>query len=100
MAHLLGITVKLETYRGPKYSGLALEEAEKLVKQTRERFPDKLAAPDQDFGERLDSSAAKVAFLQAERLRYRAEYREKRKNWVCSLLLQPAAYQVPGYPTC
>ena len=72
MAHLLGITVKLETYRGPKYSGLALEEAEKLVKQTRERFPDKLAAPDQDFGERLDSSAAKVAFLQAERLRYRA----------------------------
>ena len=81
MAHLLGITVKLETYRGPKYSGLALEEAEKLVKQTRERFPDKLAAPDQDFGERLDSSAAKVAFLQAERLRYRAEYREKRKEF-------------------
>lgn len=81
IAHMLGITVKLQTYRGPKYSGLALEEAEKLVEQTRQRFPDKLASTEDDFGQRLEQSAAKIAFLQAERLRYRAEYREKRKEF-------------------
>ncbi len=43
LAHLLGIRCKLEIYAGPRYSGLILEEAETLVKQTRQRFPDKLA---------------------------------------------------------
>jgi outer membrane protein assembly factor BamD (BamD/ComL family) len=79
LAHLLGINVKLETYRGPKYSGLVLEEAEKLVKQTRQRFPDKLSQ--KDYGERLEKAASQIAFLQAERLRYRAEYREKRREY-------------------
>ena len=40
LAHLLGIRCKLEVYAGAKYSGLVLEEAEKLVRQTRQRFPD------------------------------------------------------------
>ena len=71
LAHLLGINVKLENYRGPKYSGLVLEEAETLVRQTRERFPDKLA--EKDYGERVARIDAEIAFLQAERLRYRAE---------------------------
>lgn len=79
LAHMLGINVKLENYRGPKYSGLVLEDAEKLVKQTRERFPDQLAQ--KDYGERLEKAAAQVAFLRAERLRYRAEYREKRREY-------------------
>lgn len=81
IAHLLGVNVKLQTYRGPKYSGLALEEAEKLVRQTRERFPDKLASTEDDFGQRLEQLDAQISFLQAERLRYRAEYREKRKEF-------------------
>lgn len=78
-AHLLGINVKLQLYRGPKYSGLVLEEAETLVKQTRERFPDKLT--EKDYGERVERSAAEIAFLQAERLRFRAEFREKRNEF-------------------
>lgn len=81
VAHLLGINVKMQTYRGPKYSGLALEDAEKLVKQTRQRFPDKLRDNEDDSAKRLEDSASKIAFLQAERLRYRAEYREKRKEY-------------------
>jgi outer membrane protein assembly factor BamD (BamD/ComL family) len=79
LAHMFGIRVKLENYRGPRYSGLVLEEAEKLVKQTRERFPDKLA--EKDYGERVSRASAEIAFLQAERLRYRAEYREKRNEF-------------------
>lgn len=81
VAHLLGITVKMQTYRGPKYSGLALEDAEKLVKQTRQRFPDQLRSNLDGSAKRLEESAAKIAFLQAERLRFRAEYREKRKEF-------------------
>ena len=81
MAHLLGVDVKLQTYRGPKYSGLALEEAEKLAKHTRERFPDKLSSPEDPHSKRLSELTARIGFLQAERLRYRAEYREKRKEF-------------------
>ena len=79
LAHLIGINVKLEVYRGPKYSGLVLEEAEKLVRQTKERFPDKLG--ENDYADRLARASAEIAFLQAERLRYRASYREKRKEF-------------------
>ena len=91
LAHLLGINVKLENYRGPKYSGLVLEEAETLVRQTRERFPDKLA--EKDYGERVARIDAEIAFLQAERLRYRAEFRERRREYAAAryyynLLLQ------------
>src|SRR6056297_2043591 len=42
LAHLLGIRCKMEVYAGPHYSALLLDEAEKLVKQTRQRFPDRL----------------------------------------------------------
>ncbi len=79
LAHLMGINVKLQNYRGPKYSGLVLEEAETLTRQTRERFPEKLL--EKDYGQRVERAAAEIAFLQAERLRYRAEYREKRKEF-------------------
>lgn len=79
LAHLMGISVKLENYRGPKYSGLILEEADTLVKQTRERFPDKLA--EKEYGDRVSKAAAEIAFLRAERLRYRAGYRERRKEY-------------------
>lgn len=79
LSHLLGIRCKLEVYAGPKYSGLVLEEADKLVKQTRQRFPGQLQDP--KYGDLLARAAAEISFLRAERLAYRADYREKRKEY-------------------
>ena len=77
LAHLLGIRCKLEVYAGPKYSGLILEEADKLVRQTRQRFPDQLKDP--KYRDLVARAAAEIAYMKAERLAYRAEYREKQK---------------------
>jgi outer membrane protein assembly factor BamD (BamD/ComL family) len=79
LAHMLGIRCKLETYAGSAYSGLVLEEAETLVRQTRQRFPDRLA--EAKYGDMVARAASEIAYLQAERLAYRAEYREKQKNY-------------------
>ncbi|MDA8744984.1 hypothetical protein N9N28_10165 [Rubripirellula amarantea] len=79
LAHLLGIRTKLEVYAGPRYSGLVLEEAEKLVNQTRTRFPDKMADP--KYAEMVARAAAEIAFHKAERLAYRADFREKKKEY-------------------
>ena len=79
LAHLLGIRCKLEVYAGPRYSGLILEEAETLVKQTRQRFPDKLR--EQKYGDMVARAAAEIAYQRADRLIYRADYREKRKEY-------------------
>jgi outer membrane protein assembly factor BamD (BamD/ComL family) len=79
LAHLLGIRCKLEVYAGPKYSGLVLEEAEKLVRQTRTRFPDKLS--DKKYSEMLARAAAEIAFHSAERLAFRAQYNENREQY-------------------
>lgn len=79
LAHLLGIQCKLEIYAGPKYSGLILEEAEELVKKTRQRFPDKMQ--EAKYRDMVARAAAQIQFLRAERLAYRAEYREKRKEY-------------------
>ncbi len=75
-AHLLGIRCKLEMYAGPKYSQLVLEEADKLIRQTRTRFPDKLRDP--EVADLIARAAAEVDYRQAERLFVRAEYREKK----------------------
>jgi len=78
-AHLLGIRCKLEMYAGPKYSQLVLEEADKLIIQTRMRFPDKMREPEvQDL---IARASAEVDFLKAERLFVRAQYREKRREY-------------------
>ena len=79
LAHLLGIRCKLEVYAGPAYSGLILEEADTLVRQTRERFPNRLAEP--QYGEMVARAAAEIAYMRAERHAYRAEYREKQKKY-------------------
>jgi outer membrane protein assembly factor BamD (BamD/ComL family) len=78
-AHLLGIKCKLESYAGPAYSGLVLEEAEKLVKQTRQRFPDKLS--EEKYGEIVANASAEIARHRADRLAFRAKYREDRKEY-------------------
>lgn len=78
LAHLLGIRAKLETYGGPRYSGLMLEEAEKLITQTRQRFPQKMQ--DQEIADMIARAAAEVAYRRAEHLFQRAQYREKRSE--------------------
>ena len=78
-AHLLGIRCKLEMYAGPKYSQLVLEEADKLIRQTRTRFPDKMRDP--EVSEMVARASAEVDFRQAERLFVRAQYREKRREY-------------------
>lgn len=79
LAHLLGIRTKLRIYGGPRYSNLVLDEADKLIKQTRTRFPDKLADP--KYSEMVARAAAEVNFHKADRIAYRADYREKRKEY-------------------
>lgn len=78
-AHLLGIRCKLEMYAGPKYSQLVLDEADKLIRQTRMRFPDKLQDP--QIRDVVARAAAEVDFRKAERLYVRAQYREKRREY-------------------
>ncbi len=79
LAHLMGIQCKLKVYEGPRYSGLVLEEAEKLVRQTRQRFPQQLKNP--KYGEIVAKASAEIAYLQADRWIQRADYREKRKEY-------------------
>jgi tetratricopeptide (TPR) repeat protein len=79
LAHMLGIQCKLELYAGPAYSGLVLEEADKLVQQTRERFPAKMQ--DKSNSESVAMAAAEIAFHRAGRYAYRAKYRERQKKY-------------------
>lgn len=81
-AHLLGIKCKLESYAGPAYSGLVLNEAEKLVKQTRQRFPDKLS--EKKYGDMVANAGAEIARYRADRLAFRAKYRENRKEYAAA----------------
>ena len=66
-------------YAGPDYSGLVLDEAEKLVVQTRQRFPDKLR--EKEYADMVARSAAEIAYHRAERLASKASWREKRKEY-------------------
>lgn len=79
LAHLLGIQCKLEIYEGPRYSGLVLEEAQKLVEQTRQRFPRRMR--EEKYRDIVAKSAAEIGYRQAERWVVRADYREKRKEF-------------------
>ncbi|WP_168564511.1 tetratricopeptide repeat protein [Crateriforma spongiae] len=77
LAHLMGIRCKLEVYAGPHYSALLLDEADKLVQQTRTRFPDKMR--DQKYADMVARAAAEIDYLKAEKLFKRAQYRDKQK---------------------
>jgi len=78
-AHLLGIRTKMEMYAGPLYSRLVLDEADKLIVQTRQRFPDKMRDP--EINETIAKAAAEVDFRLAEKVATRADYREKRGEY-------------------
>lgn len=79
LAHMLGIQCKLELYAGPAYSGLVLEDAEKLVQQTRDRFPEKMQ--DQNNSESVAKAAAEIAYHRAGRYAFRAKYRERQEKY-------------------
>ena len=79
LAHLLGIRCKLNIYAGPNYSSLVLDEADKLIKQTKTRFPDKLTDP--KYHDMVARAAAEVSYLRAEKLAGRAAFREKRHEY-------------------
>ncbi|WP_153557096.1 tetratricopeptide repeat protein [Roseimaritima sediminicola] len=78
-AHIMGLRCKLLIYAGPSYSGIMLDEAEKLLRQTRRRFPDRLQ--DQQLSQELTKVAAEIDFRKAEKLDHRARYRERRKEY-------------------
>jgi outer membrane protein assembly factor BamD (BamD/ComL family) len=97
VAHLLGIRAKLEVYAGPQYSGLMLEEAEKLVAQTRQRFPDKMQ--DQETADMIARASAEVAYRRSEHLFKRAQYREKKgENRAASEYYQKILDDYPSTP--
>ena len=76
-AHYLGLKAKLESYLGPDYSGAALEEGEKLIKQMRRQFPTE-SEREKQF---LDRAAAEISFRQAQKLDFFGRYHDKRGEY-------------------
>ena len=76
-AHFLGTKAKLNSYLGPAYGGTALDETEKLIKQTRRQFPQE-AAREREF---LDKAAAEVRYRKAEQLSHLARYYDWRAEY-------------------
>lgn len=76
-AHFLGLKAKLNTYRGSDYEGSSLEEAEKLIKQMRRRFP-KESAQEREY---LDRSFAEIRYKKAERIWKNAAYYDNRAEY-------------------
>lgn len=79
-AHLLGMQAKIRSYRGADYSGLPLDEAEKLVEQMRKQFPND-ANQQRDL---LARSFARIRLSKAERKWSRAQYHDRRGEYRAS----------------
>jgi outer membrane protein assembly factor BamD (BamD/ComL family) len=77
LAHFLGIKSKLNSYMGPAYGGTALDETEKLIKQTRRQFPVE-AEKEREF---LDKAAAEIRYRKAEQLMHLARYYDRRAEY-------------------
>ena len=73
-AHLLGVKAKLLSYQGSDYSGIPLDEAEKLIKQIRRQFP-RESQEEKDF---LTRAYAEVRFNKAQREWNMARYYDRR----------------------
>ncbi len=76
-AHMLGLKSKLQSYQGSDYSGVPLDEAEKLIKQIRRQFPNE-SAREREY---LARAYAEVRFKQAEREWKMANYYDARKDY-------------------
>ncbi len=77
MAHYLGVQAKLRGYRGPQYTGSALEEADKLVKQIRRQFPQEL----REHEEELDRAHREIRYKLAEREWTMAQFYTRQKEF-------------------
>jgi outer membrane protein assembly factor BamD (BamD/ComL family) len=77
LAHFLGIKAKLNSYMGPAYGGTALDETEKLIKQTRRQFPQE-AEKERQF---LERAAAEVRYRKAEQLMLLARFYDRRAEY-------------------
>lgn len=77
LAHFLGVKSKLNSYEGAAYGGTALDEAEKLIKQTRRQFPQE-AEKEREY---LDKAAAEVRLDKAEQLMHLARFYDNRAEY-------------------
>jgi outer membrane protein assembly factor BamD (BamD/ComL family) len=73
-AQFLELQSLMNSYQGPKYSPVPLDEAERRVKQIAKQFPKEAGERQQD----LNVAFAKIRFLYAERHWHGAEYRRSR----------------------
>lgn len=76
MAQFLELQSLMNSYQGPAYSSVPLEEAEVRVKQIAKQFPNEAGERQKD----LNTAFAKIRFLKAERLWHSAEYRRNRSE--------------------
>lgn len=75
-AQFLELQALMNSYRGPKYSSVPLDDAEKRVKQIAKQFPKEAG----DRQEDLNLAFAKIRFHKAEREWTHAEYRRLRQE--------------------
>lgn len=74
---LFGNEGEAEQLHGEAYGGTALDETEKLIKQTRRQFPME-AEREREF---LDKAAAEARFRKAEQLMLLAEFYDRRAEY-------------------
>lgn len=73
-AQYLELQSLMNSYQGPRYSPVPLDDAEKRIKQIVKQFPKEAGERQQD----LNVSFAKIRYLYAEREWFGAEYRRVR----------------------
>jgi outer membrane protein assembly factor BamD (BamD/ComL family) len=81
--HLLLLKCKMKRYQGPNYDGTVLNEAEELIRQMLVQFPGE-ADPHR---ESLEKEAKEIRLMQAERLYVKAQYRDRRKEYLAAKML-------------
>ena len=74
LAHMLLLQTKIALYRGPEYSGVYLDQGEKLIRAMRRQFPDQ--APQQS--DKWDKFAKQIRYLKAEREWWVAQFYERK----------------------
>ena len=77
MAHYLGLQAKLRGYRGPEFTGDALEQAEKLVKQIRRQFPSEYRQHEDE----IEKAYREIRYRKAEREWNMAKYYNRRHEY-------------------
>jgi TolA-binding protein len=82
MAHFLGLKAKLSSYMGPNYSVASLDEAEKLIKQTRRQFP-RDAEKEKEF---LDRAMAEIRYKKAEKIWTDGQFFDRRAEYRAATL--------------